>query len=430
MRHIINKLIAKLSPKTIGILIAIMAVATIPTAVVFAWGPARATFTMEQPASYVTFDSITNNPKYGDERNFMRVRDIAANDDFGDTEAVTAGKEYEVLVFYHNNASSSLNEGGTGIAHGAYTRAEIPAIVPNGGTATDAAAYITAANANPTTVYDTIDFTNTTGTDMAMRYVPGSTTIHNFGSTNGQTLGDTILSGSGVPLGYNALDGDLPGCNDFSGYVLFRVKAEQPNFTFSKEVRISGTTGWQKSIVAKPGDKLDYLLSYENTGTTAQNDVVLKDVLPQGLAYVPGSSKLTNDQGDGVAIPDGVEKDGVNIGNYGAGANAFLAFSATVTTQGCETLVNTADVETNNGSLDNSASVRVSTGGCTPPPAALPTTGPVEIISGLMGIAAITLGVVYYMKSRKDLTLALHSAQSQPTAANGKNEEEVEHKDK
>ena len=44
-----------------------------------AWGPERTTFTMDKPASYVTFDSITDNQSsesvgIGDERNFVRVR--------------------------------------------------------------------------------------------------------------------------------------------------------------------------------------------------------------------------------------------------------------------------------------------------------------------------------------------------------------------
>ena len=37
-----------------------------------AWGPERTTFTMEKPATYPTFNSITNNPTIGDERDFVR----------------------------------------------------------------------------------------------------------------------------------------------------------------------------------------------------------------------------------------------------------------------------------------------------------------------------------------------------------------------
>ena len=44
-----------------------------------AWGPERATFTMEAPATYPVFNSITNNPTIGDERDFVRVGQINAD---------------------------------------------------------------------------------------------------------------------------------------------------------------------------------------------------------------------------------------------------------------------------------------------------------------------------------------------------------------
>ena len=44
----------------------------------FAYGPERQTFTAENPADHVTFNSITNNPTVGDERNFVRVRQVGS----------------------------------------------------------------------------------------------------------------------------------------------------------------------------------------------------------------------------------------------------------------------------------------------------------------------------------------------------------------
>ena len=60
-----------------AIIATVLALVGVSTA--YAWGPERATFTMEKPASYVTFDSITDNQSsesvgIGDERNFVRVR--------------------------------------------------------------------------------------------------------------------------------------------------------------------------------------------------------------------------------------------------------------------------------------------------------------------------------------------------------------------
>ena len=404
----------RISLQYTGIAVSVLSVLLIPVAV-FAWGPDRPTYTMEVPADHVTFNSITNNPRYGDERNFFRVREAgsATGTPYLDSTKVEPGKQYQIMVFYHNNAASNLNADGTGIAHGAYTRAEIPAVVKKGSSA-PADAYVSATNANPTSVYDDITFQNDTAGDIALRYVPGSTAIHSFGKVDGTKLPDSILSAGGVALGYDALDGNLPGCNEYSGYVTFNVLAEQPNFTFAKQVRLSGTTTWAKNVNAKPGDTVDYMLSYANTGTTEQKDVVLKDTLPTGLSYVTGSSKLKNaTHPNGDATSDGIGAGGINIGDYAKDSNAFLLFSTKIGTEAdCKIVKNVAAVETNNGNATDEATVTVNSGNCTTVAAALPETGPAEVILTLIGIAAVTFGVVYYLRSRRDLQTALHAAQS------------------
>ncbi len=62
--------VAQYAPHRIYVLIFIALAVFIPTLAIFAYGPERETFTIEKPASYITFNSITNNPNYGDERNF------------------------------------------------------------------------------------------------------------------------------------------------------------------------------------------------------------------------------------------------------------------------------------------------------------------------------------------------------------------------
>lgn len=44
------------------------------SAAVSAWGPDRPTYTVNNPADHVTFNSITDNPNYGDERAFFDVK--------------------------------------------------------------------------------------------------------------------------------------------------------------------------------------------------------------------------------------------------------------------------------------------------------------------------------------------------------------------
>ena len=57
--------------KKFGLLntVAILSISLAGATSVSAWGPERATFTMDNPATYPTFNSITDNPHISDERN-------------------------------------------------------------------------------------------------------------------------------------------------------------------------------------------------------------------------------------------------------------------------------------------------------------------------------------------------------------------------
>jgi len=358
--------IVRRAPKRASALIAIVAAVLIIPATLFAWGPSRQYFTTAQPADYVTFNSIIDNPSHGDERNFSQVRDAASgNETYSDSASLTAGHEYVVYVYYHNNAATNLNASGKGIAKGAYVKSQIPATVANGSTDVKAVSYVGASNATPGQVWDDISFSNTTGSDIALRYVPGSSTIHNFGKSNGMTMSDSIVT-TGASIGYDALDGVVPGCNDYAGYVTFRVKADQPNFTVTKQVHKTGTTGWKKTEALKAGDSVDYLVTYKNTGTTSQNNVVINDLLPKGVTYTAGTTKVANTTNpSGIAVGDNITKGGINIGNYGPTATAYVMFSAKIDandalpTCGANTLRNTAKAQTTNGTKEDTADVTV-----------------------------------------------------------------------
>jgi uncharacterized repeat protein (TIGR01451 family) len=428
MRKLVSLL--KYAPKRTITTLAIIAAAIIIPATLFAWGPARATYTIANPADHVVFNSITDNPSHGDERNFVQVRDAnSSNETYADQISLTSGHEYVVYVYYHNNASSSLNGtnfDGIGVAHGAYVKAQIPAVVTNGNTDTKAVGYVGASNANPGEVWDDISLSNTTGGDIALRYIPGSTTIHNFGTTNGATLSDNIIT-IGAPLGYNSIDGVVPGCNEYAGYVTFRIKADQPNFTIDKQVRKTGTTGWDSdNITVNPGDSVDYLISYHNTGTTAQNNVVISDILPSGVSYTNDTTYLTNTTNpSSIKVSNNLNtNNGINIGNYAAGAAAYVKFSAIIAQNndlsvcGVNTLTNTATIQTNNGSRSDTAIVTVNKTCTTPPvappvvpPATTPLTTPTQLshtgagedIAAILGLGTLITSLGYYLASRRAL---------------------------
>src|SRR5690606_29154677 len=106
--------------------------------------------------------------------------------------------------------------------------------------------------------------------------------------------------------------------------------------TVAKQVQKEGETGWKETVATKAGAKVNYLVTYKNTGTTTQNNVVLKDVLPKGVSYVAGTTYVanaTNPNGLRLgASSDKVTTTGINIGNYAPGAAAYIKFTAKVDT--------------------------------------------------------------------------------------------------
>jgi len=347
-------------PKRAAVMGAAVAAIIIPAAVM-AWGPDRPTFRMAMPADHVTFNSITDNPEVGDERNFLVIKDAnnTAAGGWQDQTTAEAGHEYLVRVYVHNNAAANLNLKATNVR----TKVNVPNTT---GKNVQLGGFITAANATPNEIWDSANLTS--NSDFNVSYVPGSARLYNnvFGQTGAQ-LSDDIVNNTGAQLGYDKLNGEIPGCFQYAGYVTFKVKVQTPqssNFTMSKMVSKHGENKWVESYAAQPGETVDYLIQYKNTGNTQQDNVVVKDTLPAGETYVDGTSVLGNSKTpNGAKISDNVTKGGVNIGSYAAGANGWVIFSAKVAdnnnlpTCGANKLTNTATVETDNGSKDDTADV-------------------------------------------------------------------------
>lgn len=361
-----GKLITALKrlPKRTSALVAIVAAAIVVPAGLFAWGPGRATFTEQNPAPYITFNSITNNSFYGDERNFVTIKDASNTQDGGWTDKVTVqpGKEYVVRMYVHNNAADNLNLVATNVRASASISTTTGKNVPISG-------FVNADNANPTQVWDDVELTS--DKDFNLAYVPGSATWHNnsVGSAPaGAKLSDSITTSAGALLGYDKLDGKIPGCYKYSGYVYFKVKpqfGDNPDFTMSKYVSKHGENKWVDNYQAQAGETVDYLINYKNTGDVQQDNVAMKDTLPQGMTYVAGSSVLGNALNpSGIKTNDGVTTTGLDIGSYKPGGNAWFIFSAKAPAEkdlacGTNTLKNVARVTASGYYKEDDANVTV-----------------------------------------------------------------------
>lgn len=376
------------------------------------WGPERETFTWEQPATYRTFNSITDNPAIGDERNFVRVREVGMETYYDNVE-INPGKEYEVYVFFHNNAAARLNASGAGIADNVRLFMDIPEKIEKGQQAV-IKGTITSGNTTPTAVWDTAFLYNNTDT-VYLRYVPNSATIHNNGGTaNGAILDSNALFGeTGAYLAYHNAEGYwgvIPGCNEYTGYVTLRVVADHPNFTVNKEVSTDGANVYGESVNTAAGSTLDFKITYKNTGTMIQNNVTVYDVMPKGMEYIAGTTfVVTPTVPNGEFVVDKLFDGGLNIGGFRPGEEATITYKAKLAESeeifpcGQTEIFNNSSIATNDGTKTDQTRIVVVRNCTNTPPPELPNTGPAEIVLALVIVTGIGIGGVYFIRTRSTL---------------------------
>ncbi len=263
----------KYVPKKTFVLFGLLAAILVPS-VLLAWGPDRTTFTMDKPASYVTFNSIVDNPGVGDERNFTRIRETGS-DTWGDVANVQEGKEYTIRMYVHNNAAANLNLTATNV------RAALNLPLNNYTTDFTINGFVSADNAKPAKVWDQVIVRS--DREFRLQVVSAKYFNNITGTTNGWNLGDDLFTNAngGALLGYKSLDGKIPGCLQYAGYIIVKVK---PQF---KEVPKHPSYDVVKTVnktAAKPGDTLQYTITAKNTGDQDLTNVVLKDTLPSYIA--------------------------------------------------------------------------------------------------------------------------------------------------
>lgn len=340
--------------------------AVIAPVAVMAWGPARPSFTIEKPADYITFNSITNNPVIGgDEKDFVGIREVGSNAKWTNNMKVQNGKEYYVRMYVHNNAASNLNL----VAENVVAKLNVPITTAKNVTVQG---QISASNAKPNTVWDEATFSS--DNDFNLAYVAGSALFENNGMGTIK-LPDSIVNNTGAKLGYDKLDGKIPGCFQYAGYVTVKVKAqvsqpqEKTNIDLAKTVRnkTNGEKSWTETVSAKGGDTVQFQIHAKNTGSAGIQNLVIRDILPKGLNYVAGSTKLYNTSNPkGLKVSDNIiQNSGINIGTYQANGDAYVRFDATVAAEkdlpvcGENTLTNIAQASDQKIVKNDTASVKV-----------------------------------------------------------------------
>lgn len=445
MKHSLKTTLAVVTGVT-----ALAGLAAIP-AIVSAWGDSdggRPTYSLQQINEGVLGDKITFNSisikdtdydwykqatgndlpagTITEEVNYVGARvddgnnNGAANVWNGNEIEVHNGETYIIRLYVHNNNPNGYDA----VAENTKVSFNIPS---DSDTTIRVNGYIDSSNASPSGYVDYVDFKS----DQAfhLEYVYGSALLENngIGANGGVQLSDDIVKSvsGGVLIGYDALDGKVPGCYEYANYITIKVKAVfDSEFTIDKQVRIKDGEDktWKDSLDVKVGDKVEYQLTYQNTSDSTQSDVVIRDVLPTNMKYVAGSTVLYNvNHPNGLVLDtdDLVADNGINIGAYTAGSNAYIRFTAEVVDNnlacGSNTLVNWGRASVGETVLQDHAEV-VLNKVCEEPtpeeptpeepediPTELPSTGPEAVAGSVIALGSLGTATGYYIASRRQL---------------------------
>ena len=417
-------------------LAAVIASAVSPVASTNAWGPEnRQTYTNEAPADYATFNSITNNAAVGDERNFVRIREAGTEQNFGDEIQVVPGHEYEVYIYYHNNAATDTNSSGVGVATNVKVSSAYPTVVNTTERGMVSGiinwSYVTPSdpnNAKTGQVWDEAYVTSATD-GVVLRYKTGTAIIHNGGAANGSVLPDDLFTKDGTPIGYNKLTGTLPGCAEYSGHITYTLVAEQTESTLDKMVSLDGEN-WSDSVTAKPGDFITYKVVFKNTGNTHFTNVIFKDTHDEDLLVRAGSIKVYDvNNVDGKTIDDILDISGYNVGDVRAGALVQITYQMQVRDDKAtcgKALKNTISVAYNSQD-QKSDTTTVNVEECetpptppTPPdtPKEIVETGPLEITMAAIVVLGIGAGAFYLHRTRRTLKTVKNTVTNGPKPMN------------
>ena len=318
-----------------------------------------------------------------------------------------------VQVWYHNREAANSGK----IANNLKVKINLPQGVK--GRTQTVRSTVSASNSNTVNDAATINLSM----DRAyLEFIPGSSVWrHNSGTNGAPKWVNTKLSSaqeSQLLSGGLVLENAKP-CFNFESTVtiLARVRADVVSIT--KQVRRVGETTWRTENSAKPGENLEYLITFKNEGNTVLRNVVVGDNMPAHVSYQNGSTMLRNGSNpNGIRITsDNLTRGGIDVGNYNPGAVGYVSFRAQIdpNLRGNFTLTNVGVVRPQGMNEHwNKAVTRIGTAipqvpGEQPAPTNLPQTGVEGPIAGLAGSGALGYAVRAYARSKRALKDALLS---------------------
>lgn len=184
------------------------------------WGPEREMFTIDQEGSpYPAFNSISDNPDLGDERNFVGLRrETSANvpNVWSDDVWAELGDTF-IMRVYVNNAGADASGG---VSAGRLQGVRLQVGMSTGTREVSVYGVLSAVNA--TTVWDGATIHLEDG--AAVVFEPEHALLENNAHPDGGLqLGAEAFSSEGVQLGYEDMDGVIKPGYQYAAYVTYRL---------------------------------------------------------------------------------------------------------------------------------------------------------------------------------------------------------------
>lgn len=186
------------------------------------WGPEREMFTIDSGGSpFPTFNSISNNPNIGDERNFVGLRQLFPNSTAPNVWSKDVwgrlGSTFVMRIYINNSGHDNADIVPAGRIHGARLRVGLTS-KPG-----EASVYAELSSVNAATVWDgaTLHFETDAMAEFDNQYCHLENNAHQGG---GIDLGGDIFVADGVLLGYEAMDGFVRPGYQYALYVTLRLR--------------------------------------------------------------------------------------------------------------------------------------------------------------------------------------------------------------
>ena len=421
---------------------------------VSAWGDSdggRPSYTVKEIESgvlknQITFNSISDGT-IGNEKYFVAASESGNSSAWQNGElTVEEGKEYIVRLYVHNN-----NPQGTKTV--AKDTTVMFALDTESKSSVDINGFIKSSNAKPSEYWDQVTLKSADGRAFYLDYLEGSATFYNNKiGLGGINVSDNVITSNGIKIGYEQLDGNIPGCFEYDSFVTIKVKPifTDKNYTVDKRVSVHGANNWTESVEAKVGDLVDFVIKYQNTTENAVSNVAIRDVLPDNMELASDIVLKNETNPQGLTLKGNITTGWVDIGNYGINATAYVSFTAKVVDKdmicGKNILRNWGQIGVGKVTLQDSADVVVQKTNCEDPkkdcttnpelpeckkpepepkkdcttnpelpeckkedpkkedtPSEMPSTGASEIVLGALGVGSTVTAAGYYIASRKTL---------------------------